>query len=454
LARDRRRAGPPEEAARLELAVEDLDQAGRGVGRVDGKVVFATGALPGERVRARRTRRARRFDEARVEAVLTPSADRATPFCPVFDSCGGCTLQHLDPPAQRAWHEWRVAQGLARAAGHPADSWLAALSGPDRGYRVRARLAVRVRGGRSVHIGFRERGGDCVADTSTCDVLAPVLSGLIAPLHEALGGLRRPERVGGIDLVASEGDVAVVFHCRQEPSDEDLAALAGFARDHGVVAERCVAGSAPGPVDPRRPADLHYRPGPPGIVLRHASLDFVQANPVVNRQLVDEVRRLAEIGPGGRVADLYCGVGNFSLPLAADGAQVLGLDGDPGLVERARSNARDNGVDARARFERVDLADPVAGPWPRGWEPDAVVLDPPRGGAEAVAAALARLRPPRVVYVSCDPPALARDVGVLVRDGGYRLAAAGIADMFPHTGHVEALACLDAPGPGAAPRTP
>lgn len=456
--RERARRLRPEQAPRAELAIDDLDHEGRGIGRVEGKVVFVDGALPGERVRARYTRTGRRFDEAVVERVLVPAAARVEPFCPVFGRCGGCTLQHLGGPARRTQHETRVAHELARAAGAPPDTWLDPLTGPERGYRVRARLGVRHVAGRGILMGFRERDGRYIADTDCCGVLDPRLEALIVPLKSALGELSRPARVRAVEATASDGDTAMTLQLGGEPTDADRARLRRFQADSGAVVETRVRDAAPVPVDRDRPPDLHYRLPADGLTLHFGSGEFTQANAVVNRALVERALALLAPVPGGRVVDLYSGIGNFALPAAARGAQVTGIDGDAALVARASANAGANGLDGQAAFRTLDLAAAGPGAWLDADRPDAVLLDPPRGGARGVASALAAARPPRIVYVSCDPPTLARDIGILVDQGGYRLRAAGIADMFPHTGHVEALACLettaaahpylDAPGSG------
>lgn len=432
----------PEQAPRLDVRIDDLDHEGRGVGRVDGKVVFVDGGLPGERVRARCTTRAKRFDEAVVEALLEPSAERVEPFCPVFGRCGGCTLQHLAPAAQLRQREHRVHEQLTRAAGSAPGQWLPPLTGPDRGYRSRARLTVRYVRRQGVLLGFRERGGRHVVDTDACAILDDRLERLIPPLKNLIASLDRPERISGLELIAGDGDTVVAFQYAGAVGEADRARLARFQDEAGVAIE-LAGGAWTGPVDAARPGDAYYALPDEELVLRFAAGDFVQANATVNRALVARAMELLAPEPGQTVLDLYCGIGNFSLPAASRGAAVTGIEGDGGLVERAAANARANGLAERTDFRQADLAAAPLADWLQWLDPAAVLLDPPRAGAPEAVTALVARPPRRIVYVSCDPATLARDVERLTGEGGFRLQAAGIADMFPHSGHVEAIAALE-----------
>ena len=432
----------PERAPRVELTIADLDHAGRGVGRVDGKVVFVDGALPGETVRVRYTHTHRRFDEGVVERRLQDAAERVEPFCPAFGHCGGCTLQHLDASAQVAVHERRVAGQLEHAAGHAPDVWLAPITGPARGYRCHARLGVRTSATEPLRLGFRARGGREVADLDGCPILDPRLDRLIPALKPLLAGLEGRSRLTGVRLCASEGDCAVTLRLDAEPTRADTESLRSFGHTMAVVPEVETAGGTR-PVDGMGPAELYYTLPDEALTLRFASSDFVQVNPAVNRQLVAQALHQLAPQPGQCIYDLFCGLGNFALPMAQRGAEVVGLEGDAALVERAAANARANGLEQRARFVTADLNEAPLQRRLRRDRVDAVLLDPPRTGAPAAVTALIHARPARVVYVSCDPATLARDVARLVGDGGYRLTAAGIADMFPHTGHIECLVCLE-----------
>jgi len=439
-------AGAPEEAQ-----VEGLTHEGEGVVH-GGKTAFIAGALPGERIRFHRTRRHRQHDDGELIEVLQPSAARVVPRCPHFGVCGGCLLQHLSPAAQLAAKENELRDALARVARVAPARWLSPLEGPHWGYRRRARLGAKfVRKKGTVVVGFRERAAPLIAQLRSCDVLAPPAAALIAPLAAMLTGLSIRERVPQIEVAVAANGAALVLRVLEAPPPEDVARLEAFAADHGVrlflqpagldsVRELGVAGEP-----------LHYRLPRFDVELQFAPTDFIQVNAAVNEALVDRAFELLELTPAARVLDLYCGLGNFSLPLARRGAQVVGVEGDAALVDRARGNARHNGL-GNAEFHVADLAAPpdASLPWMRH-SYSHVLLDPPRTGARAVLAALARIAPQRLLYISCHPGSLARDLGVLVHEHGFALAAAGVVDMFPHTAHVESLALLTAgTGRGAA----
>jgi 23S rRNA (uracil1939-C5)-methyltransferase len=422
--------------------VAGLTHEGEGIVHA-GKTVFVAGALPGELVRFRRSRRHRQHDEGKLLEVLEASAERVVPRCPHFGVCGGCALQHLSPAAQLAAKESELRDALARVARIAPSRWLSALEGPHWGYRRRARLGAKfVRRKETVVVGFRERTAPYVAQLSSCEVLAPPVGALIPALAALLTELSIREQLPQIEVAVADNATALVLRVLQPPSAEDEAQLAAFAAAHalrlylqpaGLESVRELGGA-------REP--LHYRLPRFALELQFAPTDFIQVNGVVNESLVERAAELLELTPAARVLDLYCGLGNFSLPLARGAAQVTGVEGDAALVARARSNARLNGL-ANLDFHVADLAaepDPAL-PWMRR-DYSHVLLDPPRTGARAVLPALARLAPRRLLYISCHPGSLARDLGVLVHEHGFTLAAAGVVDMFPHTAHVESLALL------------
>jgi 23S rRNA (uracil1939-C5)-methyltransferase len=434
----------PERAPRAEIAIDDLDDAGRGVGRMGGKVVFVAGALPGESVRARYTATARRADEAVTEAVLEPSPDRVSPFCPVFDRCGGCSLQHYRVAAQRHHRERRLYHQLTRATGTAPSEWLAPLTGRDRGYRGRARWRCQWDARSGVTLGFREQGGHRVVDADACPVLDERLSDLMPELESCLGTLDGASQVRAIEACTSDADTALGVVSTRALAAPDRERLAAFQRRTGVVVVARAANEAGfAPVEPGRAPELRYDLGQEGVSLAFGLGDFVQANRGVNQALV--ARAMAWLAPasGARIVDLFCGMGNFALPAARRGAAVLGVDGDEDLIARAQGNAATNGLAGRATFEQADLAGDGLGARLAAWLPDAVVLDPPRGGAAAAVEALQSYPPPRIVYIGCEPATVARDVARLVAAPGYALRAAGMADMFPHTDHTEVFVCLD-----------
>jgi len=429
-----------------------LTHAGEGVLHA-GKTVFVAGALPGERIRFRRTRRHRQHDDGELLEVLEPAPTRVLPRCPHFGVCGGCALQHLAPAAQLAAKGVELRDTLARVARVAPAAWLAPLAGPAWGYRRRARLGAKfVRKKGCVVVGFRERAAPYVAQLGRCDVLAAPAGALIAPLAAMLTGLSIREQVPQIELAVADNATAVVLRVLKSPTPEDLAQLAAFA-----AAQQVRLYLQPGGLDsvqelgpPAGP--LRYALPRFGLELEFAPTDFIQVNGTVNQALVEQAVQLLGLTPDSVVLDLFCGLGNFTLALARSAAGAVGVEGEPALVGRARRNAERNGV-VNAAFHVADLtqAPAAAAPWMRQ-RYSHVLLDPPRTGAHQVLAAIAELAPRRVLYISCHPGSLARDVGMLVHEHGLTLAAAGVVDMFPHTAHVESLALLtDERHAGAVP---
>ena len=444
-----RAALSPEEAQ-----VAGLTHEGEGVVH-GGKTAFVAGALPGERIRFQRTRRHRQHDDAELLEVLQASAQRVIPRCPHFGVCGGCVLQHLSPAAQLAAKENELRDALTRVARAAPARWLSPLEGPHWGYRRRARLGAKfVRKKDVAVVGFRERAAPLIAQLRACDVLAPPAGALIAPLAALLTELSIRERVPQIEVAVAANGTAFVLRVLAPPSAEDEVRLEAFADEHGVRVYLQPAGLDSVHQLGRAGAPLNYRLPRFDLELQFAPTDFIQVNAAVNEALVQRAVELLELTPAATVLDLYCGLGNFSLPLARHAARVVGVEGDPALVARARGNAHHNGL-VNAEFHVADLAAaPEAHlPWMRHPYTH-VLLDPPRTGAREVLAAVARLAPQRLLYISCHPGTLARDLGVLVHDHGFTLAAAGVVDMFPHTAHIESLALLTAAGGRRAPEAP
>ena len=427
--------------------VADLTHEGEGVVRASeagGKVVFVAGALPGERVTFRRRSFHKSHDEAALIEVLDPSPSRVVPRCAHFGVCGGCALQHLDPAAQIAAKQKELAENLARIGNIEPAEWLPPLLGPHWNYRRRARLSSRfvAKKGRSL-VGFREKQGKYVADVERCEVLAEPVGSLVGTLAVLLTGMKRRESIPQIEVALSDGERVLVFRVLDPLPEEDLEALRAFERAQGLRillqpgGLHTIAPLTPGPVD------LHYRLEDFDVKLEFGPSDFVQVNAAINQAMVARAIELLEIGPQDRVLDLYCGLGNFTLPMARRAAGVVGVEGEAGLIARARSNATLNGI-SNAEFVVADLsvAPDLGLPWLRGGF-DKVLLDPPRVGAREVLSAVAHLAPSRVVYISCHTGSLARDLGVLTHELGFRLRSAGVLDMFPHTTHVESIAVLD-----------
>ena len=438
----------------IELGTVDaLTHEGEGVVH-GGKTVFVAGALPGEVVRFRRARRRSRHDEAELVEVVQPSVARVAPRCAHFGTCGGCALQHFVPERQIEAKQSELADSLERVARAEPKRWLEALRGPAWGYRRRARLGARyvTKKGR-VLVGFRERLSPYVTATERCEVLAPPAGALIGPLAEMLTSLELRARVPQIEVAVGDEATALVLRVLSEPTATDLEKLERFEREHAVrlYLQRggleTVTRLSPGgitSVPAGEEAPLNYRLAEFDLRIEFAPTEFVQINAPVNAALVSQAVSLLGVTPDSRVLDLYCGLGNFTLPLARRAADVLGVEGDGGLIERARHNARLNGIE-NASFIEADLAQPLGDlPWlTRRFSH--VLLDPPRAGARDVMRTIARIAPERVLYISCHPGSLARDVGMLVHEHRFALEAAGVVDMFPHTTHVESIALL-APG--------
>ncbi|HEU4779617.1 MAG TPA: 23S rRNA (uracil(1939)-C(5))-methyltransferase RlmD [Steroidobacteraceae bacterium] len=427
--------------------VTDLTHDAEGVVREaegGGKIAFVAGALPGERVSFRRRSFHKSHDEAALIEIHEVSPQRVTPRCAHFGVCGGCALQHLDPDAQIAAKQKELAANLERIGNVQPAQWLPPLLGPHWNYRRRARLSSRfvVKKDRSL-VGFREKQGKYVADVQRCEVLAEPVASLIGKLADLLTGMARRASIPQIEVSLSDGERVLVVRVLDALPDTDLDQLREFEQVHGLRillqpgGLDTIAPLTPGPVD------LHYRLDEFDLKLEFGPTDFVQVNAAINQAMVARAIELLEIGDTDRVLDLYCGLGNFTLPLARRARAVVGGEGEAGLIARARANARLNGI-TNAEFTVADLsvAPDTTIPWMRGGF-DKVLLDPPRVGAREVLSAVAHLAPRRVVYISCHTGSLARDLGVLTHELGFRLRAAGVLDMFPHTTHVESIAVLD-----------
>ena len=436
--------------------IESLDQEGRGVAHIDGKAVFVEGGLPGERVSMEVIKRKPSYEIARITGIAKASASRVTPRCPHFGVCGGCTLQHADPALQLAAKQRALEEALARIGRVGADTVLPAIDGPAWGYRYRARLSVRhvpKKGG--VLVGFHERKSSFVADMRECHVLPPRISALLSPLRTLVGSLTIRDRLPQIEIAIGErlngpqGSPPPLVHVLvlrvlDLPSPTDEAKLVAFADQHGV--DFWLQPGGPGTVAPFYPrhSSLAYTLPEFDIAMPFAPTDFTQVNAAVNRALVRRALACLEPCPGERVADFFCGIGNFTLPIARRGAHVVGVEGSAALVRQANDNARRNGLGALATYTVQNLFTATVSSIEALGPLDRVLIDPPREGAVELAKALPHrdderaLR--RIVYVSCNPATLARDAGVLVHERGYRLTAAGIVNMFPHTAHVESMA--------------
>jgi 23S rRNA (uracil1939-C5)-methyltransferase len=426
--------------------VAALTYEGEGVVR-GGKTAFIAGALPGETVRFRRIRRRRQHDDGELLEVIEASNLRVTPKCAHFGVCGGCALQHLSPESQLEAKQAELRDNFERLARVMPETWLEPLRGPVWGYRRRARLGAKyvTKKGRVV-VGFRERMAPYVADVQRCEVLAPPVGEMIASLAALLNGLSIRDRLPQIEVAVADNATALVLRTLEPPTEEDQRRLREFGREHAVRFYLQPGGLdsvhplEAGPVEP-----LVYRLPRFGLELEFTPTDFVQINGPINEALVSRAVELLGLSTESTVLDLYCGLGNFTLALAKVARRVVGVEGDQTLVARARHNALRNGIE-NAEFHATDLAQPVSpsAAWMK--QPFThVLIDPPRAGAREILPAIAALAPHTVLYISCHPGSLARDVGILVHELGFVLRAAGVLDMFPHTGHVESIALLRPP---------
>jgi len=425
--------------------IESLDHEGRGVAHVDGKTVFIEGALPGERVAYTSFRRKPTFENARADAILKASSQRVAPRCPHFGVCGGCSMQHLDPLAQAAAKQRVLEDAFWHIARLEPESILPPIVGPGWGYRRRARLTVRrvpKKGG--VLVGFHEKRSSYVAVMDSCAVLPAPISALLPKLKALVGALSISDRLPQIEVAVGDAPPVLVLRILEPLTADDEATLRAFADAHGVHVWLQTGG--PDTAVPFHPTDAPwpvYRLPDFDVTLRFRPTDFTQVNHDMNRVLVRRAMNLLAPRPGERVADMFCGLGNFTLPLARLGATVVGVEGSAPLIARAKENAVANGLAERICYHVANLfettPEKLAG-WGRF---DKMLIDPPREGAVELVKAFGEDAPARLVYVSCNPATLARDAAVLVHEKAYRLVAAGIANMFPHTSHVESIALFE-----------
>jgi 23S rRNA (uracil1939-C5)-methyltransferase len=425
--------------------IESLDHEARGITRLDGKTIFVEGALPGENVEYVCIRRKPTFEVARCERIVTASAQRVTPKCPHFGVCGGCSMQHLAADAQVAAKQRVLEANLWHLGRLRAEQLYAPIYGAPWGYRQRARLSVRLvpkKGG--VLVGFHERKSSYVADMRQCPNLPPHVSALLLPLRELVGGLSISKALPQIEVAVGDSVTALVLRILEPLTPADEASLRTFADRHGVVFY----------LQPKGPATAYrfYPTGGPKLSYRLPDYDvehffspteFTQVNGEINRVLVRRALALLDTQAGERVADMFCGIGNFSLPLARCGARVVGVEGSVELVRRAAENAAANGLAGQVEYAVADLFAATGETLAALGHFDKMLIDPPRDGAVELVKAIGDDGPRRIVYVSCSPATLARDAAILVGQKGYRLRGAGVVNMFPNTSHVESIALFD-----------
>jgi len=451
-----KQARPDEVASTEWLTVESIDLEAQGVAHnAEGKVVFIEDALPGEEVQVKVNRRKNNWEQATMTALRRESAQRVVPQCPHFGTCGGCKMQHLHVGAQVATKQRALEDALWHLGKVRSEQMLRPIEGPAWGYRYRARLSVRfVVKKDKVLIGFHERKSSYVADMDSCAVLPPAVSAMLLPLRALVAGMDQRDRLPQIELAVGDEVIALVLRHLEPLSAPDLARLREFGATHGV--QWWLQPKGPDTVhrlDDGGP-DLAYALPEFGVTMPFKPTDFTQVNPHINRVLVARALRLLDARADERVIDWFCGLGNFTLPIARQAREVLGVEGSEALVERARANAAFNGLAATTRFAARNLFELAPADVAAYGPADKWLVDPPREGAFALAKALADLHadpaaalgfaaPRRIVYVSCNPATLARDAGLLVHQAGYRCSAAGAVNMFPHTAHIESMAVFD-----------
>lgn len=447
------------------LEVNALDLEGQGVARrPDGKVVFIEGALPDERVTVQVHRRKNQWEQGTLLAVERESSQRVAPRCPHFGlhagACGGCKMQHLEPAAQVAVKQRVLEDNLWHLGKVKPERMLRPIEGPSWGYRYRARLSVRfVAKKDTVLVGFHERKSRYVADMQVCPVLPPQVSALLMPLRELIGAMDQRDRLPQIELAAGDAITALVLRHLEPLTPDDQQRLLEFGARHAV--QWWLQPGGPDTVHRLTSNEevLAYQLPEFGVDMPFKPTDFTQVNPMINRVLVQRAIQCLEVSPTDQVIDWFCGLGNFTLPLARLAREVMGIEGSRVLVERAQVNAKHNGLSSHTAFEvrnlfELSASDLASLPSANRW-----LIDPPREGAFALAKALADLRqqdpsepqsealawkaPQRLVYVSCNPATLARDAGLIVHQAKYRCVAAGVVNMFPHTAHVESMAVFE-----------
>jgi 23S rRNA (uracil1939-C5)-methyltransferase len=442
------------------IDIKSLDMDARGVGHLPnnedgtpGKVVFVEGALPGERVSFETLKKKKNWESGRMVTLARASSMRVEPSCPEFDHCGGCSMQHLEPSAQVAMKQRVLEDNLWHIGKVKAETIMRPMYGPTWGYRYRARLSVRyVAKKETVLVGFHERSSSYVADMKTCKILPPHLDRMLMPLRELVRALSIYAQVPQIEVAVGEAVTALVLRIMEPLSRADEQLLKAFADQWNI--QWWLQPKGPDTAAPFYPIgpELYYTLPEFGIKMPFKPTDFTQVNHHINRLLVHKALGLLEVQPGERVADLFCGLGNFTLPLATQAREVVGIEGSTALTTRALENARANGLSHKTSFSTRNLFEVTKDDLVALGKFDRMLVDPPRDGAVALAVALAELRESRpellakrIVYVSCSPSTLARDAGILVHRAGYVLKKAGVVNMFPHTSHVESIGVFELP---------
>ncbi|MDH5611905.1 MAG: 23S rRNA (uracil(1939)-C(5))-methyltransferase RlmD [Gammaproteobacteria bacterium] len=438
--RRRRKQRLPEETIQVEI--ESLSAEGRGIAHVDGRIVFIEQALPGETVAFKYTKLSKNIAEGRAVEILQASTDRVTPKCTAFAMCGGCSLQHMDTTAQLALKQKTFEDHLQHIGKVTVENLLPPLTGPLWSYRHKARLGVRyVRKRDQIMIGFRESNSAFITDTEQCEILHASVGFLLTELSEYMMRMEQKENIPQIEVAVGDNQTVLVFRHLESLPESDREILRELGIKHNLVIY--LQAGSPDDLEalyPQEPEMLYYELPKHDVRIEFQPSDFTQINPEINRSMLDRAIDFLQLNKNDQVLDLFCGLGNFSLPMARKCAQLTAVEGSQVMVKKARDNAAKNNIN-NVEFFMADLySDEIASaPWLKQ-KYNKILLDPPRSGADAVLRYLDKMGAERIVYVSCHPATLARDAGVLVNELGYRLIDAGIMDMFPHTKHVESIA--------------
>ncbi|MEM7196411.1 MAG: 23S rRNA (uracil(1939)-C(5))-methyltransferase RlmD [Pseudomonadota bacterium] len=432
----------------LTAVVADLAHDGVGICKVEDQTYFVDGVLPGEEVTFLRGKKRKGKRLGSLVSILSKSPDRVDPYCSYFGVCGGCALQHLSREAQISYKQDVLQNNLQKLGRVTAEKLAEPIVADSWKYRRKARPGIKLvpkKGG--ILVGFRERGSSFLTSLHKCHTLNEPLSDLLAPLHELITGLSHSDRFPQVEIAQGDNAISIVLRHLEALTDNDLESLKQFACRHKVQMYL-----QPGnlksihPLWPENPQPLKFSLQRFGIELEFSATDFVQVNADINERIVSKALALLKPQTGEKILDLFCGLGNFTLPIAKSGAEVVGIEGEQALVDKAVLNASRNRL-TNVTFERADLHNSEHVARLKAHNFDKMLIDPPRSGAREICEHLIPvIAPQRIVYVSCNPATLARDADYLVNQHGYQLIEAGIADMFPHTAHVESIALFDRAG--------
>ncbi|EKD54453.1 MAG: hypothetical protein ACD_60C00079G0006 [uncultured bacterium] len=429
----------------LEITIESLSHDGRGIAAIDGKTTFVDGALPEEEVLCQIYKKHRRYNEAKAVKIMTPSPLRITPECAHFGICGGCSMQHLEMDAQIKFKQDTLIEQLKHFGRVTPQYILPPITHLSSSYRRKARLGVRyVKKKEKLLIGFREKQSHYLADIEQCTILHKSVGENLIALRNLIAGLSEYEHIPQIEIAVSDETTALVFRHMRPLPEKDIAALCTFGQTHHF--HIYLQPNPPAPVHKIWPADsrdqLSYFLPDYQLEMYFHPLDFTQVNSEINRLMIQEALRLLALQPDDHVLDLFCGLGNFTLPIARFAKHVVGIEGNHAMVEQAQKNAAHHHI-VNAEFYSANLMEPASiASWLQK-KYHKILLDPPRSGAKEMIPFIANLHANRIVYVSCNPATLARDAGELVYNHGYQLKTAGLINMFPHTSHIEAIALFE-----------